>query len=121
MNKHGIFAVEPLLRRFFLCGKRKCATEKKQANSQFHTIINLSFGIEHKDTRYKDSDYKNYLLIIPKRDSANSPLESGLGVCYSLRQGFGCKMQSIFRNFFNCELFGFVVQCKAEALLLFPA
>jgi hypothetical protein len=35
----------------------------------------------------------------PVRDSALSPLERGLGVCYSLRQGFICKIPGIFGNF----------------------
>jgi hypothetical protein len=42
----------------------------------------------------------------PVCDSANSPLERGLGVCYGMIQE---------------HRFAFVVQYKAGALLLFPA
>jgi hypothetical protein len=43
--------------------------------------------------------------LLPERDSANSPLERGLGVCY------GAILE---------HRFGFGVQYKAGALLLFP-
>jgi hypothetical protein len=47
---------------------------------------------------------KNYELlfaerVLPKRDSAHSPLERGLGVCYGLEQEYR---------------FGFIVQCTTR-------
>jgi hypothetical protein len=53
--------------------------------------------------------------LLPVRDSASSPLERGQGVCYSLKQGFIRKIQSIFRNFFNYELFRFAERERLKA------